>query len=200
MSTYNTQCVLCSQSLERAFNSHLCYLTHIHTMTWYFFHNLLTRMMFACEIQREKHKKKPPKMMSYMFGMTCWCSKWFVDELTFTFWASGGPKRLQTLVCLKPNNQCQSIPQYFIYILLLYVFIAHYKKEEEKSNVKRQKPDSHIKATRHRTTVSPQRQIFLSVWSWLFYLFSSPTQLPSSFFYSLWFRHHSCGGPGQVPH
>lgn len=177
--------------------SYLCYLMHIHTMAWSFFHNLLTRMMFACEIQREKHKKSSQNNIIHVWDDM----KWFVDELTFTFWAPDGAKRLQTLVCLKPNNQCQFVPRYFIYILSLYVFIAHYKKEEEKSNVKRQKPDSHIKATRHRTTVSPQRRIFLSVWSWLFYLFSSPTLLPSSFlFYFLWFRHHSCGGPGQVPH
>lgn len=62
--------------------------------------------------------------MSYMIGTAWVCSEWCVDELTFTFGAL-------TLLCLKPDNQCQSIPQYFIYILSLYVFIAHHKKEEE---------------------------------------------------------------------
>ncbi len=69
-------------------------------------------------------------------------------------------------------------------------FLLHTIKQEEaeekKSNVKRQKADSDIKATRHRTTVSPQRQLYLSVWSFFPHmaflsLFSSPTLLPRSF-------------------
>lgn len=118
-------------------------------------------------------------------------SKWHTLPLTFGA-LDQSTYPLQTSI----NPEAYNAPQCYFWLCFV-TFITHNKPERKLRNVKRQKSDRHIKGAHQRRTVSPQRQICLSVSSVLPFV---STWLSIPLPASVWFRHHSCGGLGQAPH